>query len=179
MFTSSRWVAATIMSAPMLGINLSPTLDFGARAMVKLSRLFRFQSAYAPAPGKATPYVQFQAFEDNVLTNDREHYGWMGKHLTSVPDFGLAAPTLSWMGAAFEEMKRVAARPAPEGPMLMFLGDDETVVEPAAIRAHAAKNTACRLVELPGARHEALMETPAIRETVWAEIDGFLEAQGI
>ena len=166
--------AATIMSAPMLGIKLSPAMRFGAEATIFLSRRFGFRNAFAPAPNKGSPYVLAQDFDGNVLTGDRPHYGWMQKHLRSVPEFGLAAPTLSWMRAAFDEMAAIEKAPAPAGPMLMLLGDEEDVVEPAAIRAHVAKNAECRLLELPNARHEGLMETPEIRDSIWSTVDGFL-----
>ncbi|MEM7522719.1 MAG: alpha/beta hydrolase [Pseudomonadota bacterium] len=170
---------ATIMSAPMLGIFLKPHLRLAAKAMVALARRFGFETASTPAPGGGRPYVLGQSFEGNVLTGDAEHYGWMRRHLEAEPAFGLGAPTLGWMGQSFDEMAALAAAPAPAGPMLMFLGDDEEVVDPAAIRAHDAKSPECRLVELADARHEVFMETPSIRKAAWSEIDRFLADQGV
>ncbi len=171
--------AATIMSAPMLGIFLKPLLRQALSALTFLAQRFDFEAAYAPAPNKARAYVSATDFADNELTGDAEHYNWLKDHLVAEPGFGLGGPTLGWMARAMEEMEALAMAPVPDGPMLMFLGDAETIVDPPAIRAFAARAPRCRLVELEDAHHEVLMETPEIQEQVWAEIDLFLAEQGI
>lgn len=171
--------AAAILSAPMFGIHLPLHLRFGARALIRLARRFGFETSFAPAPGGGRPYVLVQPFEGNSLTGDPGAYGRFRRHLEAEPGFGLGAPTLRWMRRSFEEMSALAAAPPADLPTLMFLGDEEDVVAPAAIRAYAAKAPSCRLVEIADARHEVFMETDAILTRVWAEIDGFLDAEGI
>lgn len=171
--------AATIMSAPMLGIRLSAAMRFGAKAMIRVARRFGFETSFAPAPKANMPYVSHQPFEGNLLTNDREHYEWMVSHLKAEPRIALAAPTLGWMARAFAETDALAAAPPPETPMLMMLGGSEEIVEPGAIRAFAARAPSCRLVELADAQHEIFMETEAVRAKAWAEIDGFLREAGV
>lgn len=166
--------AATVMSAPMLGIEFTPLARYFIAAMIALSRRFGFESSFIPAPMAGRAYTSHQAFEGNVLTGDAEHYAWFAKHLEAEPGFALGAPTLGWMAAALDESAALAQAPAPEGPMLMFLGEKEAVVSPARIRAFAAKSASCRLVELAGGRHEAFLETAEVRQRVWAEIDRFL-----
>jgi lysophospholipase len=51
-------------------------------------------------------------------------------------------------------------------PTVTFLGLAEQIVVPAAIRARMARWPGGELVEVPGARHEVLMETPARREMI-------------
>lgn len=171
--------AAAIMSAPMLGIELTPAMRFGARVAIGLARRFGFEHAFAPSPKPGLPYVDAQAFDGNLLTNDPEHYAWFIKHLEAERGFALGAPTLKWMRRAFEETEALARAPAPDTPMLTFLGDEEEIVAPDAIRAFDAKAPKCRLVELPRARHEVLMETEAVRKQLWGEIDRFLSDQGV
>jgi lysophospholipase len=62
----------------------------------------------------------------------------------------------------------------PDRPVLVLLGDDELVVSPAAIRRVVSRMAQGQLVELPGGRHELLMERPAIRAAIWRQFDAFL-----
>lgn len=171
--------AVAVFSAPMLGINLSGATRAGAKAMVALSRAFRFGTGFAPAPKGTQPYLSWQPFEGNALTNDREQYDRMRAQLEKVPAFGLAAPTFSWMGAAFRENEALEAAPPPDAPMLVFLGEEETVVDPDAIRRFAARAPLAQLVELPRAKHEVFMETPETQAAAWAAIDALLAERGV
>ncbi len=58
-----------------------------------------------------------------------------------------------------------------------MLGSREEVVDPALVRAIAAR-LKVELVEIEGARHEVLIEAEPMRTQVWAAIDRFLEAHG-
>lgn len=171
--------AATVMSAPMLGIGMSPALRLAAEAMTALADRFGFSGAYAPTPGASRPYALHQPFEGNLLTGDPEHYGWFVKHLEAEPGYALAGPTLRWIGAAMEETAALAAAPPPACPMLIGLGGEERVVSPEAIRAFAARAPECRLVEFPHARHELFLETEAVRMRLWRRIDRFLREAGV
>ncbi|MEX2518012.1 MAG: alpha/beta hydrolase [Paracoccaceae bacterium] len=171
--------AATVMTAPMLGIEFTPLARCFIDVMIMLARRFGFESSFIPAPKAGLPYVSHQAFEGNVLTGDAEHYAWFAKHLEAEPGFALGSPTLGWMAAALDESAALSQAPAPDGPMLMLLGEDESVVSPARIRAFVARNPACRLVELVGGRHEVFLETAEIRRILWAEIDSFLTGNHI
>ena len=171
--------AAVIMSAPMLGIQMKPHIGLAAKVLTTLAAQFNFETMMAPAPQGRDAYVDVTAFEGNALTNDYDHYEWMRKQLEAEPGFKLGPPTLGWMNRATEEMRDLARAPEPDPPMLMFLGDEEEVVSPAAIRAYAARASRCELIEIENARHEVLMETPDVQDIVWAEIDRFLAAMNI
>lgn len=171
--------AAVIMSAPMLGIQMKPHIGLAAKGLTALAERFDFETMMAPAPQGRDAYVDVTAFEKNTLTNDFDHYEWMRKHLEAEPGFKLGPPTLGWMNRATEEMRDLSPAPEPEPPMLMFLGEEEEVVSPAAIRRYGARATRCDLVEIEGAKHEVFMETPDVQEIVWSEIDQFLAAQGV
>ncbi|MFN3263246.1 MAG: alpha/beta fold hydrolase [Pikeienuella sp.] len=170
---------ATVMSAPMLGIEMTPMLRFAAETMVALSRRFGFESAYAPAPNAKQPYVLSQPFEGNLLTGDREHFEWFVKHLEAEPGFALAGPTLRWLGSALEETEALAMAIPPGGPMLVGLGGEEKVVSAETVRAFVARAPDCRLIEFPHARHELFVETEAVRARLWRRIDRFFREVGI
>jgi lysophospholipase len=170
-------VQAAVLSAPMWGLALSPSAERLARLLARTMPVFGCGRWRAPGAGRGF-YVLDQPFAGNVLTADPEHYSWMRSHLASHPALGLGGPSYGWLRAAFRAMDALAPLPAPGLPALAFVGGDEAVVAPAAIRARLAHWPDGALVELPGARHEVLMETPAVQERVWAEIGAFLDRAG-
>lgn len=170
---------AAIFSAPMLGIGMSRPMRIAAVLLVAAARRFGFERSFAPTPRSDQSYVGWQPFEGNLLTNDEDHYFWMRKHLEAEPGFALGSPTLGWMGQAMDETRSLAQSPPPDIPTLTFLGDQEEVVDPAAIRRFHARAPLSQLVELKGAKHEAFMETPEVRAKLWSEIDRFLAAQQV
>lgn len=161
----------TIMSGPMLDIELAPHMRFGAGLMSSLAVRFGKQEAYAPRPRTDQPYVQAEDFSANMLTHDEGYYDWMRAHLEQEPGFALGGPTLGWMRAAFDEMTALAATAAPKGPMVILLGKNEEIVGPKAIHTYAARAPECRLEVLDRCKHETLMETPDVQAKVWAVID--------
>ena len=100
----------------------------------------------------------------------------MRGHLATEPALALGGPSLHWLNEALREMRRLMAAPAPRVPALAFLGSEETIVDPERIRRKFADWPGSRLVTLPTARHEVLMETPAIRSRVLDGIGEFLDA---
>lgn len=172
-------VEATIMSAPMLGVQISPVRRAALVAIIAMAERFDFETSYVPGTFGDKPYVSQAKFAENMLTTDRAYFDWFNKHLEAEPAFGLGGPTIGWMSKSGAEMAALAQAPAPDMPMLMFLGSDEEIVSPAAIRTFAARAPRCELVELDGAKHEVLMETPALRTKVWAAMDRFLAEQSI
>jgi lysophospholipase len=169
--------AALILLAPMLGIALTPYQRLVSRLLVPLARAFCRSEAWPPAANAAEPYV-FLGFEDNLLTADRAQFDWMVEALRREPGLRLAMPTLGWIGAARDEMAWLARRGALGLPGLCLLGSEEAVVDPAAVRAGAAR-LGLELAEIAGARHELLIAAEPARTQVWAAIDRFLAARGL
>ncbi|MGB0410795.1 MAG: alpha/beta fold hydrolase [Pikeienuella sp.] len=163
--------ALTIMSGPMLDIELAPHMRIAASLMSSLARRFGRGHAYAPRPDCDKAYVQAEDYSNNMLTYDEGYYDWMRTHLEHDPNLALAGPTLGWMRAAFDEMTALSVAAPPKGPMVMFLGDSEEIVGPKAIRTYAARAPECQLEVLERCKHEAFMETPEVQARVWAIID--------
>ena len=111
----------------------------------------------------AQPTALAAAFEGNALTSDRDVFAWCVAQVTAHPELGLGGPSMQWTYAALEEMARLYIAPLPKLPILVFLGSAEQVVSTSVIRSQVAKMATGELVELDGARHEILMETPAIQ----------------
>jgi lysophospholipase len=60
--------------------------------------------------------------------------------------------------------------------MVIAAGDDPVVSLPAIMRFTARLKTGSALV-IPGARHEILHETDAIRQQFWAAFDAFIPGE--
>jgi lysophospholipase len=165
---------AAILSAPMWGIRIDPAMRplamalFAAAPLIGLGRMF--------APGTtAASYAVNEPFASNLLTTDPAAHDRFVHQLTQHPELALGGPSLGWLGAAHREMAALARMDMPALPVLAFAGLDEGIVELPPIRAHVGHMAQGRLIELPGARHEVLMESPSIQDRVWAGIDGFLD----
>jgi lysophospholipase len=89
----------------------------------------------------------------------------------------LASPTLGWFSQSFAEMAWLARQGPLDCPALCLLGGRERVVDPAAVRAAAARLGA-GLVEIDGAQHEILIEAEPMRAKAWSAIDRFLAENG-
>ena len=168
---------AVVLSAPMLGIAMSPVQRLFARALVPLARRLGLRERWPPAPGASEPYV-FSGFEDNVLTGDRTVFDWMVEALRRDPGLRLAMPTLGWFEAASEEIAWLARQGPPVARGLCLLGSEEAVVDPNAARAGAAR-LGFALAEIEGARHELLIAAEPARSEAWAAIDDFLAEQDL
>ena len=173
--------AAAIFSAPMWGLSLGGTARF-ARPLVHLATWMGWARRPArPGPPDST-YVLDAPFEGNVLTTDRRFWDRFVAQARAHPELTLASPTFGWVDAAFAETAALARARGPEVPRLLLLGTEESVVDPQAIRDHAARHPAqASLVEIHGGRHETLMEDPdgQIGGPVWLAVDQFLHDSGL
>ena len=168
-------VRAAVFSAPMWGIQMTAALKPVAWSVSSMSRAFAFSHLLTPGQ-EAANYLLRCDFAENTLTGDRETFEWMRGHLATEPALALGGPSLHWLNEALREMRRLMAAPAPRVPALAFLGSEETIVDPERIRRKFADWPGSRLVTLPTARHELLMESPDIRSRVLDGIGEFLDA---
>jgi lysophospholipase len=168
--------AAVILSAPMLGINLRPSRRLLSPITLRLARPLGKLESWPPFEVVDEPQV-FAGFEDNTLTGDEALFEWTVAALRREPALQLGMPTLGWLSAAFVEMTWLALQGPLDCPGLCLLGSREEVVDPALVRAIAAR-LKLELVEIEGARHEVLLETAAMRAEAWTAIDRFLAQNG-
>lgn len=166
-------VQAAIFTAPMWGIGLNAFMNPVARTICAAGCTMGQKRRHAPGM-KPDFYIQRQDFDGNTLTNDPDTYAWLRSHLDQKPELGLGGPSMGWLNRAFAETDALARMPVPM-PVLTFLGTNETVVDPVAIRAQMGKDDAGKLVISAGAQHEILMETGDVRERAWFDIDSWLK----
>jgi lysophospholipase len=174
-----RWLAdqpgaarALILSAPMLGLTFPLGLGLVAPPMARAAVALGLGRRFAIGGGPAS-YLE-QGFEGNVLTSDEAAFAALADFARENPHAALGGPSWRWVREAYRVMEGLPT--TPPVPTLALLGADEALVSAKAIRSLAGKPGGA-LVELPGARHEPLIETEATRAAVWRAIDGFLADQ--
>lgn len=167
-------VNAAIFSAPMWGIRLAGPVRPAAWALTWSGQ--RLGLGHLMAPGMSEdPYPLDAEFDENKLTSDRDMFDYMRRQLTAQPDLSLGGPSLHWVNLALAETLALAKLPAPGLPGITFLGADEAIVDVPRIHARMQSWTNGELVELPGARHEVLMETPETRQALFDRLLPFLK----
>lgn len=169
-------VRTAVFSAPMWGIRFPPRIAPLAGTIARAGRLFGLGDAYAPGTGPASYILAEATAEANDLTSDGEVFARLVTQLREVRALRLGGPTYRWLDAAIGEMRRLMKMPAPEIPALAAVGGAEAIVAPEAIRARMARWPRGRLLELPGARHELLMERAPIRDAFLTEALRLIEA---
>lgn len=162
--TDGRPFASAAFSAPMWGIQITPGLRQLARTLPVLARALGQGGRRAPASG--TPdYFEVTPFDENFLTSDRGQWDYMRRQAGAVERFRLGGPSLVWLAEALAETRALARVPLPAVPALAAVGSDERIVDPAAIGAMTGRWQSCTRLEIPGARHELLMEAAPRRRT--------------
>lgn len=170
-------VAAACFTGPMWGIRLPLALRPLAHLLARLSRPLGFARRYTPGSGPRN-YVFEAGFSGNLLTSDRESFDWMAEQMRAHPEMTIGGPSFGWLDAALREIAALRRLPPPPCPVQVWLGQDEAIVDAAAVTRLVARWPGARLETMPGARHEVLMEGPARRAEVVATAARLFAAAG-
>lgn len=155
-------VAAAVFSAPMWGIRIAPALRPVVSLIGWIAARFGLEDWRMPGTG-ARGYVLTASPEDNLLTTDPDMLAYMQRQVRTVPALELGGPSVTWVARARAECLELRAITDPGLPTLTLLPGDEGIVDLAAIRTLTTRWPQAELVEMPGARHEVMMETPERR----------------
>jgi len=162
-------VASCCFSAPMWGIQMSPTMR----------PLGNFMTAFGPMLGLGNlrvpttthqGYVLTNPFDDNTLTTDPQMYEMMQHQLKSHPDLILGGPTIRWFSQGVRECRELASRPSPNVPCLTFLGSNERIVDADSIHDRMQRWPNGQLSLIQGGEHEVLLEVPELRQPIFDQI---------
>ncbi|HKR90298.1 MAG TPA: alpha/beta hydrolase [Phenylobacterium sp.] len=158
-----RRFSGVMLSAPMLGVKTGKVplkrARFAARMNIFMGRANRYVLGQ---PGD--PFAD--AFDGNILTHDRARFARTCGLIAAEPDLALGAPTWAWLDFAF---KATAYLAKPERlreitvPVVIVSAEDDQLVANAALEAAARHLPQGKLVRVPGAYHEILMETDPMR----------------
>ena len=168
-------VQAVCFTAPMFGIKLAPPLRPIAWALSTLSKPLGFANTVAPGQTETT-YVLRSGFDENDLTTDAGMFAYMQAQCQAHPELSLGGPSLMWLNAALRETRALSQRPSPTTPCLTYLGTAENIIDVPRIKARMDSWPNGRMIMVPGAKHEILMETEATRKLAFDGMAAFFAA---
>lgn len=161
--SGERRFSSAVLSAPMLGLQFGRFSVPSATALMRLNLML----------GRANRYVMGQTgnpfgetFDDNVLTHDSRRFARYRAQIRANPDLALGGPTWSWLEFAF---RATALLSSPERlrsvtiPVEIVSAAEDRLVDNSAQAAAARNLPQGRLITVPGAYHEILMETDDMR----------------
>ncbi|MEQ5870317.1 alpha/beta hydrolase [Sagittula sp. NFXS13] len=169
-------VTSAVFTGPMWGIRIANPVRPAAWAIARMSKSMGLGHMFAPGTG-AISYVVGSDFNDNSLTRDPEMWEYMRRQVLAHPELQLGGPSLNWLHEALAEMRILSRRPAPNVPCVCYTGTNERIVDIDRIRARMAEWPGGRLEMVADGEHEIMMEVPATRNRVFADmIDHFATA---
>lgn len=174
MASGERRFAGAVLSAPMLGLKFGKVHPLAARALTRLSNTFGRAGRYTLGqPGK--PFEE--TFEGNILTHDRERFDRHRAQIAANPELALGAPTWGWLDFALRATN-ILSRPdrlrSVIVPVDIVCAEDDSLVDNAAQAAAARNLPQGRLIIVPGAYHEILMESDAMRNIFLRVFDALI-----
>lgn len=166
-----RRFAATMLTAPMLGLQIGKTPLWQAKLASRLQVML----------GRGTRYVQGQPgdpfpdnFDTNILTHDRARFERSRGLLAAEPDLALGGPTWGWLDFALRATAYLARPDRLRGitvPVIILSAEEDRLVDNAAQAAAARHLPQGKLIRVPGAFHEILMETDPMRNIFMRAFD--------
>lgn len=166
---------AAAFSAPYLGIFGISKLEWLTAQI--LSRLPYLHDQYVPA---GTDWFELKP-RINLSSDplrDKIHGAWS----KSNEALRLGEPTLRWVGESFKSFDRIREPGYLEKitiPVLFGAAQLETVVDNGEIRKAASRIPGATLLDIPGGRHEILMETDERRGLFLSGFDNLLKENKI
>ena len=163
-----------VTTSPMVAIAMVPYAKASA-VLIRIMRWLGFGKAFVPGGGATS--ISTKPFKGNRLTSDAVRYERNAHAAQAIGDGAIGAPTVSWLDSSFRFMKRFTdPRYAPKIrlPTLIVAAGADPVCSTPATERFAARLKAGHAIVIPGAKHEILMETDAIREQFWAAFDAFI-----
>ena len=167
-------------------VTTAPMIDLHGLRLPRLARLLAeaLDAAGLGAafiPGGNARATMSRAFDGNVLTSDPQRFKRFAELMAADPLAVIGDPTIGWINAAFRLMADFADGEYPRlvvTPMLVFSGGDDRVVDSRAVERFAQRLKAGRVIAIPNARHEILMERDSVRSQFWAAFDAFIPGSG-
>jgi lysophospholipase len=163
-----------VLSAPMIDIaNL--LFPRGARWLADTLDMLGLGGMFIPG-GKGASFIE-EDFEGNKLTSDPIRFARNARILAKAPQLAIGDPTISWVNAAFRQMKRFESPDYPRrarAPTLIVASGRDEIVSTRATERFAQRLDLATLVTIPGARHEIMMERDELREQFWRAFDVFV-----
>ncbi|MCP4955832.1 MAG: alpha/beta fold hydrolase [Photobacterium aquimaris] len=157
-----------VLSAPMHGIHLKPSLRFIAEPLARLNDHLHRQPTYAP--GQRCYYPK--PFVNNPLTHSEIRFQWFKDLYQQYPQIRLGGASNRWVWqsiaaarACIDEASNITT------PTLVLQGSADHIVDNQAHTRFCQQiPTKSRLVTITDARHELLFESDQYRNIALTEI---------
>jgi len=160
-----------ILTAPMLGIRTQGRPYALAKTIAWVMSRIGLGADYILGGGY-DPYVG--TMEADGLTHDQARHDRTRAQILAQRDLALGNVTWSWLDSAIravEWLSRADAVGRIEIPVTVVAAGEDRLVDNDQLKAVTDRLPHGRYVEIPGARHEILMETDALRAPFWREFD--------
>ncbi len=166
-----------ILCAPMLDVNTAPFPKRLAKIAANVLNALGLGTRYVFG-GK--PYDRDFEFENNDLTDSYVRFELNKRLVEENPGVALGGPTIGWLAGAFRAIDRIISdTTALPVPMLIMIGEEDTVVGRKVQKEFCDTQPGCSLVILPRGKHELLMEKDQVRDAVLENIRIFLNRHTI
>lgn len=167
--------AGAVLSSPMLKVKT------GKRSMWSVKLAVRWNLRH----GKAGDYVLDEpddpfdhTFDKDALTSDETRYELWRQQLYACPHLAVGGPTWGWLSFALDAGERALKPKALKSvriPTTVVQAGDDDRVWKQTNRWAAKRLGRGRYVEVPGARHEVIMEADELRAVFLAEFDALAD----
>lgn len=170
------WLGADrlVAASPMLGLSI---VQRGSSVRLLARLLAGLGLSGRMVPGGRVASISTLPFEGNRLGTDPVRYGRNAALATALGWAAIGSPTIGWLAAAYEAMDRLTsprAKVAIDIPVLVLAAGDDPVCSTPTTELFARRLSRGRILVIPGARHEIMMESDAIRARFWEAFDAFM-----
>lgn len=170
-------VQAAVFSAPMWGIAMPSILRPVSWSLGWVAHHAQLSNWVTPGMSRDS-YVLTCDLESNLLTNNQATLLRMRAQVNAQPDVGLGGPSVPWLYRALRECEALRRTPTPPVNTMTFLPEHEEIVCIKSIRTLTARWDNAQLIEVPGGRHETMMETPDRQKLFIESCVNFFSAPG-
>ena len=162
-----------VLLSPMVDIQTVPFPRLPLKFFTGAAAAFGFEGTYASGGDGLVE----SRFEGNNLTSDRRRFERGLELVEQNQDLAIGGVTFGWLRASFESIDALCEPGRPESietPCLLFSASEDNVVSNSAQKRICKRISGCRLVEVPGARHEILQEKDEFQRVFWDEFEKFI-----
>lgn len=169
------WLGAERLACinPMVGLSLVRPVA-PAKRLAHL--LVRAGLGERMVPGGRRPSISMRPFRHNLLSSDPGRYERDAALARALDWQAIGSPTIGWLATAYDAMDNLS-RPEVAAsirlPVLMVLSGSDPVCSTPDMLRFAQALPDGRILVLPEARHEILMESDAILGRFWEAFDAF------
>lgn len=165
--------AFAFLCAPMLGLKVAGL----AAGVMRIARTLGMSKKALRSEAKNS------TFETNIFTHDRARWAMNREMQEQQPNYLLTSPTIGWVNAAldlYERWRKPRAFSKIAAPIRIASAGAEALVSNKAQKKVAARiGDRAKLVTIPDARHEILMESDPIRNLLWEQFDDMCAKHGV